>query len=244
VRTAQTLVIRMRTDVEPWSDPRVRQALKLCQDRQKMLDLAFFGEGDLALDAHVAPVHPAYCERPIPKYDPQQARALLAEAGHPDGLKVTLTIKTDDGEEDLARVLKSLAAPGGFEITINIVKPEEYWNQWTEVDFGITIWYHRPLDTMTLALAYTVDGEQKPVAWNETRWVDDEFNQLLRTAERTLDVAARREIMCQLEDIMQSRGPIGISFWRKNWNITRTEFKNVRAHPTGYDLFYDVWKDA
>jgi len=244
VRTAQTLVVRMRTDVEPWSDPRVRQALKLCQDRQKMLDLAFFGEGDLALDAHVAPVHPAYCERPIPKYDPQQARALLAEAGHPDGLKVTLTIKTDDGEEDLARVLKSLAAPGGFEITINIVKPEEYWNQWTEVDFGITIWYHRPLDTMTLALAYTVDGEQKPVAWNETRWVDDEFNQLLRTAERTLDVAARREIMCQLEDIMQSRGPIGISFWRKNWNITRTEFKNVRAHPTGYDLFYDVWKDA
>ncbi len=244
VRTAQTLVVRMRTDVKPWDDVRVRQALKLCQDRQRMLDLAFFGEGDLAIDAHVAPVHPAYCERPIPKYDPQQARALLAEAGYPDGLKVTLTIKTDDGEEDLAKVLKSLAAPGGFDITLKIVTPEEYWSQWTEVDFGITIWYHRSLDTMTLALAYTVDSAQKPVAWNETRWVDDEFNQLLRTAERTLDVEARRAIMCQLEDIMQARGPIAISFWRKNWTVTRTNFKNVRAHPTGYDLFYDVWKDA
>ena len=41
-----------------------------------------------------------------------------------------------------------------------------------------------------------------------------------------------------------SRGPIAISFWRKNWTVTRTAFKNVRAHPTGYDLFYDVWKDA
>jgi peptide/nickel transport system substrate-binding protein len=50
--------------------------------------------------------------------------------------------------------------------------------------------------------------------------------------------------MCQIEDLMQERGPIGISYWRKTWNITRSEFKNVKAHPTGYDLFYDVWKDS
>ena len=74
--------------------------------------------------------------------------------------------------------------------------------------------------------------------------MDEEFTALLRQAERTLDVAKRREIMCQLEDIMQERGPIGISYWRKVWNITRSEFKNVKAHPTGYDLLYDVWKDA
>jgi len=82
------------------------------------------------------------------------------------------------------------------------------------------------------------------VAWNETRWVDEEFVTLLRQAERTLDVPARREIMCRLQTIMQERGPVGISYWRKMWNITRSTFKNVRAHPTGYDLFYNVWKDA
>jgi peptide/nickel transport system substrate-binding protein len=48
--------------------------------------------------------------------------------------------------------------------------------------------------------------------------------------------------MCQLEEIMQERGPIGISYWRKGWLLIREEFQNVQAHPTGYDLFYDVWR--
>jgi len=244
VSTAETFVLKMRVDEEPWNDVRVRRALKLCQDRAKILEVSYSDQGDLALDAHVAPIHPAYCEKPIPAYDPQQARDLLAQAGYPDGLRVTLTTKNDLGEPKIANLLKKLAAEGGFDIDLNIVEPARYWSQWTEVNLGLTVWGHRPLDTMVLALAYTSDENGKPVAWNETRWVDQEFTALLRQAERTLDVSARRQIMCQLEDIMQERGPVGISYWRKTWNITRTEFKNIKTHPAGYDLFYDVWKDV
>jgi peptide/nickel transport system substrate-binding protein len=243
-RTAETFVLRMRVDQEPWSDVRVRQALKLCQDRAKILEISYSDQGDLALDAHVAPIHPAYCDRPIPKYDPERSRALLAEAGYPDGLQVKLTTKNDLGEPKIARLLQKLAAEGGFEIDLNIVEPARYWSQWTDVNLGLTVWGHRPLDTMVLALGYTADEQGRPVAWNETHWVDETFIDLLRQAERTLEVEVRRQIMCQIEDLMQERGPIGISYWRKTWNITRSEFKNVKAHPTGYDLFYDVWKDS
>lgn len=242
VSTAETFVLRMRVDQEPWTDVRVRQALKLCQDRAKILEISYSAQGDLAIDAHVAPAHPAYCPKPIPAYDPEQARALLAEAGYPDGLRVKLTTKNDLGEPKIARLLQKLAAPGGFEIDLNIVEPARYWSQWTEVNLGLTVWGHRPLDTMVLALGYTADRNGKPVAWNETHWVDEAFTTLLRQAERTLDVEQRRALMCQIEDIMQERGPVGISYWRKTWNITRAEFKNVKAHPAGYDLFYDVWK--
>jgi peptide/nickel transport system substrate-binding protein len=244
VSTAETFVLRMRVDQPPWNDVRVRQALKLCQDRAKILEISYSDQGDLALDAHVAPPHPAYCPKPIPAYDPEQAKALLAEAGYPAGLKIKLTTKNDLGEPKIARLLQKLATEGGFEIELNIVEPAKYWSQWTEVNLGLTVWGHRPLETMVLALAYTADEHGNPVAWNETHWVDEEFTALLRQAERTLDVAARREIMCQLEEVMQTRGPIGISYWRKAWNITRAEFKNTKAHPTGYDLFYDVWKDS
>ncbi len=244
VSTAQTFVLRMRVDLEPWNDARVRQALKLCQDRREILRLAYFGQGDLGMDAHVAPVHPAYCEKPIPEYNPEKARALLAEAGYVDGLKVTLTTKNDMAEPEIAQALKEMAAPGGIEIELDIVEPSNYWERWTEVNLGITTWTHRPLGTMVLALAYTADKDGNPVPWNETRWIDAELNILLREAESMLDVEARRGVMCRIEEVMQDRGPIGISFWRKVWNITRSEFKNVRAHPTSYDLFYDVWKDA
>ncbi len=59
ITTANTLVLRMRVDREPWNDERVRMALKLCQDREKILDLAYYGEGSLGEDHHVSPVHPA-----------------------------------------------------------------------------------------------------------------------------------------------------------------------------------------
>jgi peptide/nickel transport system substrate-binding protein len=248
VSTAQALVGRMRVDLEPWDDVRVRNALKLCQDRERIRELSYKGQGDLSIDAHVAPIHPEYAERPIPAYDPEAARALLEEYAAEKGielpLRVTLATKNDEGEPEIAQALKELAAPAGFEITLDITDPNGYWDRWTEVDLGITAWTHRPLGTMVLAAGYTVDADGNPVPWNETRFVDEEFNEKLAEAQRTLDVEARREIMGQIEDIFQERGPIFNSYWKQVWNITRSEFKNVVGHPTNYDLMYEVWKDA
>jgi peptide/nickel transport system substrate-binding protein len=94
---------------------------------------------------------------------------------------------------------------------------------------------------MVPALAYT---EASIGEWNETRWFDDEFSTLLTQAQSTLDVETRREIFCQMEEIMQTRGPIGNPFWKNVWNITREEFQNVVAHPTAYYLMSRVWKKA
>ncbi|RIK28333.1 MAG: hypothetical protein DCC55_38825 [Chloroflexi bacterium] len=246
--TAQALVGRMRVDLEPWDDVRVRNALKLCQDRERILQLSYRGQGDLSIDAHVAPIHPEYAERPIPAYDPEAARALLEEYAAEKGielpLRVTLATKNDEGEPEIAQALRELAAPAGFEIELDITDPNGYWDRWTEVDLGITAWTHRPLATMALAAGYTVDADGNPVPWNETRWADEEFNEKLAEAQRTLDVEERRVVMGEIEDIFIERGPIFNSFWKYVWNITRSEFHNVVAHPTSYDLMAEVWKEA
>ncbi len=245
--TAQCFILRMRVDLEPWNDVRVRNALKISQDREKILQLSYFGEGDLSIDAHVAPIHPAYAEKPIPAYDPDGARALLEEYAAEKGvdlpLKVTLATKNDEAEPEIATALKEQAEPSGFDITLDITEPGGYWDRWTEVDLGITAWTHRPLDTMVLPLAYIAGADGNPVPWNETRWVDDEFSKLLRQAQGTLDVEARRAIMSQIEDIMQERGPIGNPYWKRVWNITHKKFQNVVAHPASYDLLYEVYID-
>ncbi len=241
--TAQTFVIRMRVDKEPWNDNRVRLALKKCIDRQKMLELAWFGEGVLGHDAHVAPIHPEYCPKDIPAYDPEGAKKLLAEAGYPNGLSVELSTQQARAEPAMAQSLRESAAAGGFDIKLNILPSAQYWDIWTEVPLGITIWAHRPLGTMVLALAYTADDTGKPVPWNETYWVDEEFTTLLKEAERTLDVEKRRALMCKLEDIQMERGSVGIAFWTNVWYIANKKFKNVDAHPTNYDILYNAWYD-
>ncbi|MEZ4635319.1 MAG: ABC transporter substrate-binding protein [Caldilineaceae bacterium] len=207
--TAQCFLVRVRVDLEPWDDNRVRTALKMCQDRERILQLAYFGEGDLSIDAHVAPVHPAYAALPIPEYDPEGALALMEEYAAEKGIElpmqVTLATKNDQSEPEIAQALKEMALPGGFDIQLDITEANGYWDRWTEVDLGITSWTHRPLDTMVLPLAYINDADGNPVPWNEARWSDEEFTTLLRQAS-TLDVEARREIMAQIEQIMQDRG--------------------------------------
>ncbi|MFT7584544.1 MAG: peptide/nickel transport system substrate-binding protein [Cellvibrionaceae bacterium] len=246
--TAQTLILRMRVDLEPWNDVRVRNALRKIQNREKILSLAYFGEGDLGVDAHVAPVHPAYDPRPIPEYDPEGAKALLeewaAETGASLPLRATIVTKNDEGEQEYAEALKEDAAGSGFEFDLDITEAGGYWDRWVEVPLGITAWTHRPLDTMVIPLAYIADADGVPVPWNETRWVDDEFSAILKEAEATLDVTARREKIGQLMDIMQERGPIGLAFFKSSWRIHSTRVHNLPGHPTSYDLLNETWVSA
>jgi len=245
IGTARTRVLRYRVDKDPWTDPRVIKALNLCQDRQKIIDLAYFGEAVMGQDHHVAPgVHPEYAEVPTPEFDPERAKALLAEAGYPDGLDVELAVGT--GWADVvayAETLKQDAVAGGFNITLNTMPNSQYWDLWTEVDLGITPWTHRPLGTMVLNLAYTCDADGAPVPWNETRWCDDEFQSLLTEANGTLDVEARRGIMKNLEEIQMERGSVGITYFFKTWIIMNKKFQDVQPHPTTYDLWNAVWYD-
>jgi peptide/nickel transport system substrate-binding protein len=232
-------------DLDPWTDNNVRKALKLCQNREKILNLAYFGEGLQGHDFHVFPLHPEFCDMPVPEYDPEQARQLLADAGYPDGIDVELAVGT--GWPDVvsyAEVLKEDAAPAGFNITLNTMPNSQYWELWTEVDLGITPWTHRPLGTMVLNLAYIADEEGDPVPWNESRWVDEEFTELLNEANGTLDVEARREIFCDLQQIQMDRGSIGIPYWRNIWNINRAYVMDAPAHPTYYMLYNEVWLDT
>ncbi len=242
--TAITRVMRMRVDLDPWKDNRVRQALKLCQNREKILSLAYFNQGLQGQDVHVYPKHPEYAEIATPKYDPEKAKALLTDAGFPDGLDIKLAVGT--GWPDIvsyAQVLKEDAAAAGFRITVDSMPNSDYWNKWTEVDLGVTPWTHRPLGTMVLNLAYTADANGKPVAWNESRWVDEEFSTLLNQANGTLDVDQRRTIFAKLEAIQQDRGSVGIAYWMNIWSCYRKTLHNIQAHPTMYMLFNEVWKE-
>jgi peptide/nickel transport system substrate-binding protein len=241
VTSASTRVLRMRVDMKPWDNNDVRTALKICQHHEKILSLAYMNEGLQGQDFHVYQLHPEYCEKPIPKYDPQRAKQLLKDAGHPNGLDVNLAVGTWPEVVRYAEILKQDAAPAGFRINIQTMPTSQYWEKWTEVDLGITPWMHRPIGTMVLNLAYIADDAGKPVPWNETRWSDPEFSKLLTEANGILNIDERRKVFCKLEDIQQSRGSIGIPFWRNAWYIMRKKIQGVNVVPPLYMNFNETW---
>jgi len=120
----------------------------------------------------------------------------------------------------------------------------QYWEKWTEVPLGITTWAHRPVGTMVLNLGYVADKDGKPAPWNESRWVDKEFSELLTKANGTLDVEKRRKIFCKLEKIQQERGSIANAFWINVWTIAGKRVQNVKAHPSMYLKLDELWITA
>jgi len=244
VSTAETRVLRMRSDEGLWADNNLRLALKKCQDRQKILDQANYGEGILGHDAHVSPIHPAYYPIDIPEYDPEGAKQLVTDAGHPDGLDASVSVGT--GWQDIMGYAETMAESckaGGINLTLDTMPNSAYWDVWTEAELGITSWGHRPLGTMVLSLAYIADTEGEPVPWNESRWVDEEFSTLLDKAIGTFDVEARREIMKDIERIQMERGSIGLAYWMNRWGVFNPGFQNIHAHPQRSELFKEVWYD-
>jgi len=244
VGTAATRVLRFRVDQEPWSDNRVRSAVKMCQDRTKILNASFFGQGLEGYDTHASPVQPEWAPMDLPAFDPEGAKALLAEAGM-ENLEFAISVGT--GWTDIvsyAETLQQDAKAAGINVTLDTMPNSAYWDLWTETPVGITTWAHRPLAVMLLPLAYINDAEGNPVPWNESRWADEEFTELLIKAQGTADVEARRALMADIQRIQQERGSIGVAYFVNRWATYNPGFQGIEAHPTDYNLHREVWYDA
>ncbi|MGH7265644.1 MAG: ABC transporter substrate-binding protein [Candidatus Rokuibacteriota bacterium] len=244
VKTAQTAVIRMRADKKPFDDVRVRNAIKLCQDHAKLLEVAHRGRGAEGAEHHVAPVHPAYSPEPATRQDIAKAKALLAQAGHPNGIDVELDLKPSPAWEQLCmQAFKEMAAQAGIRIKLNVMPSARYWEIWDKTTFGFTGWTHRPLDTMVLSLAYRCrDG--KPVPWNETQWCDATFEKMIDEAEGILDHNERRKVMAKIQVYQREHGTIGVPLWRSVFEGADKRLKGYKAHPTSYLLLNDAYYES
>ena len=230
VTTAQTGVARGKVTEKPFDDKRVRLALKLAIDSEKVAEIVFRGNATAAEHTHIAPVYPDYHPIPFMKQDVARAKALLAEAGHPDGINVEIACKNQPAwESAVTTVMAEMWKEAGIRVKINVMPASAYWDVWMKIPFGFTTWTHRPLAVMTLGLAYRTGG-----AFNESSYSNPEFDKLLAEAEGTLDVDKRREIMGKLELIMQEDGPIVQPLWRKVQTGYDKRVKGFRMHPSQY----------
>ncbi|MFP6731901.1 MAG: ABC transporter substrate-binding protein [Alphaproteobacteria bacterium] len=234
VTTAQTGVARMKP-IGPFADPKVRKAMRLAIDTEKVLQAAYRGLGSAGEHHHVSPIHPEYYKQPFMGQDIAAAKALLAEAGHPDGIEAEIVIQPVSWEQAAVQAMVEMWKEASINININIKPSAQYWETWAKVPFGFTSWTHRPLGVMVLGLAYRAG-----VPWNESSYDNPEFDRLLTKAEGILDVEARRKIMQQLETIMQEDGPIVQPLWRSVFTAMDKKVRGFEMHPTSY-LFANEW---
>jgi peptide/nickel transport system substrate-binding protein len=216
-------LVRLRVDQEPGNKPEVIEAFKLATDRQAIFDQVALSLGAVGRDSPIGPLFADYYseETPIPARDPARARELLAAAGYPDGLTLDLHVPDSGDRPDLAVVLKEQWAEAGIEVNV-IVEPESVYygdNGWLEVPLGITGWGSRPTPQFYFDVMLVCGA-----IWNESRFCDEEFDALAKTAGATLDETERTAAYGEMQRILIERGPIIVPYFFAQLGAIRDGF--------------------
>lgn len=142
------IILAINNVAAPFNDIRVRRALNHAIDKQALIEAALFGYGT-PIGSHFPPHHPAYKDLSAQyPYDPQKARALMAEAGYPDGFETTLTLPPPAYARRAGEVIAAQLEAVGVKVAIRTIE----WAQWLDQVFAnkayeLTIVSHtEPLD--------------------------------------------------------------------------------------------------
>jgi peptide/nickel transport system substrate-binding protein len=136
-------ILAMNNKAPALSDIRVRQAISHAIDRQELIDGAMFGYGT-PIGTHFAPHNPDYIDLTAQSaHDPEQARALLKEAGFADGLTLDLKLPPPSYARRGGEIVAAQLREVGIETRISNLE----WAQWLEQvfkgkDFDLTIISH------------------------------------------------------------------------------------------------------
>ncbi|TPM95607.1 ABC transporter substrate-binding protein [Mesorhizobium sp. B2-1-5] len=238
VATATTLVARTNVTHKPYDDKRVRNALQMAVDNNAVLQLGYSGRGTVGENHHVSPIHPEYYPLPKKERDAAGAKKLMAEAGQADFEHELITIE-DDWQKNTGDAIAGQLREAGIKVKRTVLPGSTFWNDWTKYPYSMTIWYMRPLGVQVLALGYRT-GE----AWNESAYSNPDFDAKLKQALSLIDVAKRKEVMKDVEQILQDSGVIIQPFWQKLYSHTSKKVKNYGVHQTFEMDLQNVWLDA
>ena len=240
--SAAYLNLAMDIRVPPFDNILVRRALQAATDREAILQAAQFGKGGIAYDHPIPPSDPHFWEgsnEAVPHYDVDRAKALLGEAGYPDGLDLILYTSTSAGAMvEMAVAFKEKAAAAGIRVQIQREPEENYWTDvWMVKPFTTVSWGGRTPDE-ALSVVYKSNAE-----WNESRYNNPRVDELIIKARSQADPADRRETYGEIQRILIDEVPRIIPVFGPEFQGLRLNVRDCEANQKSKLLLYKCWLD-
>ncbi len=246
----QAVILLPKHPGSPFLDVRIRQALAFAIDRQAIVRIVYGGErwGWVGNDSHIPATDAMFVPRPVVR-DVAKAKALLAEAGFPNGITLPTLYYAPQWPE-MARyfqVIQETVKEAGITLPIE-ERPNDGYLNFRQGDPDVTKEkYHK--------FAYTAVGPRNPGislfrmrgANNESGYwsgpAHDRYMELYRTAMVTGDAARRKAIYADMQKIVYDDAPAILPAGRNNVLIKRPAVMGLRNHPQHWSITWDgVWK--
>lgn len=235
--TELKVVAGLNTAEKPFNDKRVRQALMMAIDRKGLVDGAWSGFGT-PIGSHYTPNDPGYVDLTgVLPYDPTKAKALLAEAGYPNGLAITIKTPQMAYAPRSAQVMQAMLADIGVTLTI---EPSEFPAKWVKDvflghNFQMTIVAHaEPMDIGIYARDPYYFGYKNPA-----------FNDVIEKVQQTADPAAQAALYGQAQKILADDVPALYLFVMPKLGVWNRKLTGLwKDEPIPSNVLTDVsWQD-
>jgi peptide/nickel transport system substrate-binding protein len=208
--------VHMRTDKDPFKDKRVRQAIALTLDRQKIVGGLMRGKAQIGNDSPFASAYP-YTDKSVPQRqkDIAKAKELMAAAGMPNGFEVTLTTEKYLELPDYAVIIQNAVKEIGGKINLNVMDQGAYYGDavpgkspWLDSDMGITDYGHRGVPNVFLTAPLKSDG-----SWNSAHFNNKEYDQLLASYIAALDLQSQTAAAGKIQTLLLDESPVLFTYF-------------------------------
>ncbi len=234
-----TYYYEINTQRPPLTDPRVRRALALALDREKIVNYVLKA-GEPAAYHLTPPETGGYTAEAKLPFNVEEARKLLADAGFPNGEgfpKIELLYHTHKAHKRIAEVVQQIWKENlNIDISLLNMEWKSYLAQKKSHQYSIAraAWVGDYEDPTTFLEMFITDGGNNDAAWSNT-----EYDQLLLKASKEMDETKRFSYFQQAEKILLDECPVIPVYFYRNKSLVHPTVKNwepslMDRHPYKY----------
>ncbi|NTE88073.1 ABC transporter substrate-binding protein [Agrobacterium rubi] len=213
----------------PFTDPKVREAFDLAIDREAITEIAMEGMGTVQSQLVTPNIFGYNPDVKPTKADVDKAKALLAEAGYPDGFKVTFSFTNDrlPGDKDAGTTIAQMLTAIGIQVEANAQPGAVYFPANTRGDYSLTMSGWGTLTgeaNYTLSsLVHTNEPAKKLGAFNIRGYSNPALDKLIEQAGVEMDAGKREQYLKDANAIVASDRPnLSIASIISAWGMKKT----------------------
>ena len=234
--------VEMQNQTPPFDNPKVRLALNYLVPRDEIAKAVYFDTAR-PTKSPISEIYPAFTDEYYNfSNDLEKAKALLAEAGLPDGFKTEMGYRTGDQlEEELAVILKTAFAKAGVDVTLSKLPASTLVERYTKGQ--IPMYFFRDM-------AIVPDAAYVANLWlnsnsliDYSRFHSDEVNALINSALTSTDEDKRRADMKRVQQITMENAPWVFLFNPGYQLATRQNVKGYSWYTPNGNAWFDFHKE-
>lgn len=208
----------------PFKDVRVRRAISMAINRQAIVDRVMEGVAIPAGQLLPKGFFGVSPNIPVPTYNPQGAKKLLAEAGYPDGFKLTIHGPNDRyiNDAQIVQAVAQMLSRIGIEASVDTMPRSTFFSRASKLEFSLMLvgWGSGTGEASSplKSLLATYDKAAGMGPSNRGRYSNKEFDETLAKALVTVDDAAREKLLQKATEIaMNDVGLIPLHYEVSTW---------------------------